>query len=233
MSMNQEVSNLPYDTQCNIALFLGVPKCPSSAEIWFHVQVLNRHMLKCLLPDGEGPLLALLLGACPFAEFDDDCLVSYVIENATSMRDISHLKLLHQFGADLEFETAFVSDKNRDIIENIRGIVGCKRATENMFYTRGLYQNNGISGFEYLWFTVNDFYWTGSSLGKACPCTFASDDHADSAGIIGWENPMTRECDYCYSSVCKWPNYLSSYDACFINCTCCRYPYESCTCGFC
>ncbi len=60
--MNQEVSILPYDTQCNIALFLGVPNCHSSAEIWFHVQVLNKHMVKCLLPCGEGPLLALLLG---------------------------------------------------------------------------------------------------------------------------------------------------------------------------
>jgi len=51
--------------------------------------------------------LALLLGAYPFAEFDDD-VISYVIENATFMREIGHLKLLYQFGTDLEFETAFV-----------------------------------------------------------------------------------------------------------------------------
>ena len=229
------VSNLTNALQQLIALYLGCGLTeiltPQQVEehqaYWRHERLLTKELLRAIEDKhSERMLIALFLGANPNGTFCGKLL----LQVAVNLKNIEQVRILYQFGAFYDSLT-FDEDTPCELYE----LVWDSSSIVNPYYgpaKDSKKRENYVSSYDTLWLLANGFI-PSVPLRRACPCTFNSEAHARTAGVWDWEDPYTKNCKNCGASLCEWRG-KDCYADCLYNfCSCCNFPYDSCTCGNC
>ena len=230
------VSNLTNALKQRIALYLGcglteilTPQQVEKHQAWLrHERLLTKELLQAIEDkNSDRMLVALFLGANPNGTFCGKLL----LQVAVNLKNIQKIRILYQFGASYDSLT-FDEDTPHELYK----LVWDSSSIVNPYYgppKDSKKRENYVSSYDTLWLLANGLI-PRVPLSRACPCTFNSEAHARTAGVWDWEDPYTDTCRDCGASLCKWRG-KDYYADCLVDsyCSCCNFPYDSCTCGYC